>query len=141
MAQGDNSSPGVDFPCRLFIYGTLLLPAHFPIAGYLAEVSRHLGAARLRGYLYDLGAYPGAVPQPGAQEWIQGVLMEIDEPQVLERLDQYEGEEYRREWLSVETDAGDLLKAWVYCYNQPVEGLQRIESGDYASFFQQRQGL
>jgi gamma-glutamylcyclotransferase (GGCT)/AIG2-like uncharacterized protein YtfP len=48
------------------VYGTLR-PGRAPAAvAAVVATLRPLGAARVRGRLYDLGAYPGAVPDSGA---------------------------------------------------------------------------
>jgi gamma-glutamylcyclotransferase (GGCT)/AIG2-like uncharacterized protein YtfP len=58
---------------------------------------------------------------------------------VLAVLDEFEGFRpgepdsslYRRAETAVTFDDGSVAQAWVYFYNAPLGGAQRIESGDY----------
>jgi gamma-glutamylcyclotransferase (GGCT)/AIG2-like uncharacterized protein YtfP len=60
-------------------------------------------------------------------------------PAVLRQLDEIEGFRpaepdaslYNRMKAPVTLDDGPTLDAWVYFYNAPLGGAQRIESGDY----------
>ena len=63
----------------LFAYGTLqpgLAPTK--IARVAAKL-RPVGEGFVRGVLYDLGGYPGAVPDPNAKGRIIGTVMELPE--------------------------------------------------------------
>ena len=81
----------------LFSYGTLL-PNRAPAE--IAPVVRRLrrvGRGRVHGRLYDLGEYPGAVLSKSGPV-IAGEIFELpDDPDVLEKLDQYEGFDPARE--------------------------------------------
>jgi gamma-glutamylcyclotransferase (GGCT)/AIG2-like uncharacterized protein YtfP len=110
----------------LFAYGTLQ-PGRAPaqIAGLAAEL-RPVGKGFVRGVLYDLGGYPGAVPDPNAPGKIFGTVMELpDDPEILRRLDAYEEcdpqspktSEYVRELRKVELATGGILTCWFYRYN------------------------
>ena len=72
----------------LFAYGTLqpgLAPTK--IARVTAKL-RPVGEGFVRGVLYDLGGYPGAVADPSAIGKIVGTVMELPEDEgVLELLD------------------------------------------------------
>ena len=76
----------------LFAYGTLqpgLAPTK--IARVAAKL-RPVGEGFVRGVLYDLGGYPGAVADPSAMGKIAGTVMELPEEEgVLERLDRVRG--------------------------------------------------
>ncbi len=63
----------------LFAYGSLR-PGRAPaeIAGVAAKL-RAVGEGFVRGALYDLGGYPGAVPDAKAKGWIAGTVMELPE--------------------------------------------------------------
>lgn len=81
----------------LFSYGTLRRGHAPPALAAVVADFRWRGAARLRGRLYDLGAYPGAIltaEEPGSDDgaWIHGELAEVrDDPGLWELLDAYEG--------------------------------------------------
>ncbi len=129
----------------LFVYGTLRRAAGHPMHRALLREAEFVGLAGLPGRLYDLGSYPGAVPDAAARGRIAGELYRLPRPQaVLPPLDRYEGctapgdqtvpapsEEYRRVVCRVLREDGGSTAAWVYVYNQPCGGLVPIESGDY----------
>src|ERR1700677_5401633 len=103
----------------LFAYGTLqpgLAPTK--IARVAAKL-RPVGEGFVRGVLYDLGGYPGAVADPAAKRKISGTVMELPKDEdVLARLDRYEGfdprspqiSEYIRERQVVELKTGGTVE-------------------------------
>lgn len=108
---------------RLFVYGTLMKNC----CNHKLYLSgqRYLGQAVLPGYaLYNLGSYPGVVPD--RDEKVLGELYEID-PSILEELDIFEdnGDLYmRRKAKVLWHDA--VLDAEVYVWNGPVCARDRI---------------
>ena len=124
----------------LFAYGTLqpgLAPTK--IARVAAKL-RLVGEGFVRGVLYDLGGYPGAVADPGAKGRIMGTVMELPEDEgVLARLDAYEGfdpetpetSEYIRERQAVELKTGGMVECWFYRYNRRPRETDRVESGTW----------
>jgi gamma-glutamylcyclotransferase (GGCT)/AIG2-like uncharacterized protein YtfP len=122
----------------LFAYGTLqpgLAPTK--IARVAAKL-RPVGAGFVRGVLYDLGGYPGAVADPNAKGKIFGTVMELPEDEsVLEPLDRYEGfdpeapetSEYIREKQAVELKTGGKVECWFYRYNRKPRDGTRVENG------------
>src|SRR5579862_1521398 len=77
---------------HLFVYGTLS-PRHAPpeIAATVRRL-RPVGAASVRGRLYDLGEYPGAVLNKNSRSVIRGEVFELPGDQnTLTSLDDYEG--------------------------------------------------
>ena len=118
----------------LVTYGTLL--RRFERHGVLGveEDLEFVTRTRLNGELYNLGAYPGAIPGDGI---VCGELFRIHRPGAIRRIDRYEGynsdrEEAslfvrRRVSLNVPTDE----TAWVYWYNGDVSEYERIPSGDW----------
>jgi gamma-glutamylcyclotransferase (GGCT)/AIG2-like uncharacterized protein YtfP len=124
----------------LFAYGTLqpgLAPTK--IARVAAKL-RPAGEGFVRGVLYDLGGYPGAVADPRAKGKITGTVMDLPEEEgLLEQLDQYEGfdprspeaSEYIRERQTVELVDGGSLECWFYRYNREPRNLPRVESGEW----------
>ena len=100
----------------IFVYGTLM-------SGQSASEEYLSGCALLGRYLlrdhamYDLGAYPGVVPQEG--ETVVGEVYRVPE-YLLRKLDWYEGEGtlYHRRTVTVERE-GSRLAAQAYIYAQP----------------------
>lgn len=126
---------------HLFVYGTLS-PGHAPpeIADTVSRL-RPVGSASVRGRLYDLGEYPGAVLSKNSRSLIHGEVFELPgDAQTLSSLDNYEGFEpnkpasslfIRRAW-PVLMDDGTRLRCWIYVYNGAVKDAPPLRSGRYA---------
>jgi gamma-glutamylcyclotransferase (GGCT)/AIG2-like uncharacterized protein YtfP len=126
---------------HLFVYGTLS-PRHAPpeIAATVRRL-RPVGQASVRGRLYDLGEYPGAILSKTSRSVIRGEVFELPgDSQTLSSLDNYEGFEprkpssslfVRRMW-PVLMDDGTRLRCWVYVYNGDTRQAQPVRSGRYA---------
>lgn len=137
---------------HVFFYGTLM--SGFPLRREVAvdDHLRFVGRGRIRGRLFDLGRYPGAVAV--GRERVYGETYVIIGPraEVLEVLDQAEGcgavvpspgarvakgaqpGQYVRTVVPVTLDAGAELPAWVYFYNSTLTGAVHIPSGDYRAY-------
>jgi len=122
----------------LFVYGTLLDESN-EFAIYLKQNCSYFDKGKLKGRLYDLGEYPGAMADENYPGYIYGSIFELkNTAEALKYLDDYEGigedqkqpNLFTREMLKVETDSG-RIDCWVYLYNLPADGFRRIESGDY----------
>ncbi len=123
----------------MFVYGTLMKGLEGDWQNKVG--ARLVGRGRVKGKLYDLGEYPGAVYTPGeSDEYVKGELYEVNDPELATRiLDRYEEffptQPHRS--LFVRTVAPVLLEdgrrenAWVYVYNQPVDEANLIPGGDY----------
>ena len=124
----------------LFVYGTLS-PEIAP-AGLKEMIGkwRSVGRASAPGYLYDLGEYPGAIPDRESKLLIKGEVFRLyDAPSVLRILDAYEGADpdnpaeslfVRREEIVTLVDGRELI-CWVYVYNRPTFSAPIIANGDY----------
>ena len=123
----------------LFVYGSLMSGVATPIATYLKSNSIFLGEAKLEGKLYDLGKYPGLVPEVGCGQWVKGHVFELsDAKKMLPVLDKYEGTtiafEQPTEYIRVEASVqlnNQAVTCWLYRYNYPTDHLSLISSGDY----------
>ena len=116
----------------LFVYGTLRPGrAPIPIAAAAATL-RPLGAARVRGRLYQLGCFPGAVPDPDAPGWIHGELVARSEKSPpLTWFDAYEGEGYRRvRAVAIDRD-GHSVACWIYECALAPDASRLIASGEW----------
>ncbi|MCX4188799.1 gamma-glutamylcyclotransferase family protein [Methylophaga sp. OBS3] len=122
----------------LFIYGTL---RHYLIQDMqLHQDTEFIGEASMRGRLYLLDGYPGAVDSVDFADNVVGELYRIRRQQALfSTLDDYEEcsekfpqpHEYRRELRPVSLADGRQIVAWVYLYNWDIRGLPQIVSGDF----------
>jgi gamma-glutamylcyclotransferase (GGCT)/AIG2-like uncharacterized protein YtfP len=124
----------------LFSYGTLL-PGHAPaeIAGAVAQL-RPIGRGTVRGVLYDLGDYPGAVFDSASDKRVLGTVFRIpNDTTFLDKLDEYEGFDpsasrtslFIRKRHPVRLSTGRTLHCWVYEYNGKRRGLSVLANGVY----------
>jgi gamma-glutamylcyclotransferase (GGCT)/AIG2-like uncharacterized protein YtfP len=132
----------------VFVYGTLRRCIGGSMASFVQEHCVPVGNARFNGLLYDLGDYPGAVATRDPSANVVGELYSIlpgRRDVLLRELDRYEGwdpknaaSEFVRRKLPVTRDNGEVVEAWLYLFNRPIEHLQRIASGNYAEFLSSR---
>jgi len=123
---------------HLFVYGTLLDNGN-TYGAYLQQHCTLLRPGKLRGRLYDMGEYPGAILDASSERYVHGSIYLMDEPEkILKIIDDYEGfgdnqeqpNLFVRVQMAIETIGGSV-KCWIYLYNLPVNGLLLIESGKY----------
>ena len=128
---------------RLFVYGTLrkdVRNSKFQMLEQEAGEVTFSGTARIRGWLFQLGNYPGLVLSDDPGEWVRGEVYVLTRPgETLSRLDDYEGcgpndtqpYEYERVAAEIVLDSGSRERAWVYVYKGSIAGRREIASGDY----------
>ena len=126
----------------LFAYGTLQ-PDHTP--GEIAHAVGKLepvGKGSVRGVLYDLGEYPGAVLRPSSRKKIFGTVFRLSgDPNVLRELDEYEGFDpkapeaslFVRSLHPVTLTRGETLRCWVYEYNKEPGAGRVVATGRFGS--------
>jgi gamma-glutamylcyclotransferase (GGCT)/AIG2-like uncharacterized protein YtfP len=128
---------------NLFVYGTLLSEFANPYARRLRKQAVLLGPARMRGRLYNLGAYPGMKRSLEPADWVRGELYRLDQPlKLLGFLDAYEVcdprdgafREFERITAAAHLVRGRCMAAWVYLYGRPVDRAWRVAGGDYVAF-------
>jgi gamma-glutamylcyclotransferase (GGCT)/AIG2-like uncharacterized protein YtfP len=123
-------------PDYLFVYGTLREGIHNPVKDRIIDDVEWIGQAEIKGELYDIGSYTGAIPaNDHDSSSIKGEIIKLRSPgKVLKILDQYEGinpgrhtnSEYRRDRVLTSLPDGKEINAWVYWYNFPVKGKRRL---------------
>ncbi len=116
-----------DAPALLLVYGTLM--RGFALHHLLEGRASFVGDGALRGRLYDLGAYPGAVP--GDDGLIHGEVYRVLEPALWSVLDSAEGAQYHRREASVTIKGSGVRAAFVYWYAGPLGRAVPIPDGDY----------
>jgi len=123
---------------HLFVYGSLLSAARHPMGERLAREAHCLGDATLKGRLYRISWYPGAVEGGRGDERVHGEVYRLhNAARALQWLDAYEGlaagagpgGEYARRERPVLLASGAAIAAWVYLYCGDVGGLARVPSG------------
>ena len=117
----------------LFVYGTLRRGSRNRFARILAAQAQFIGQAQMRGRLYNLGEYPGAVPSEVFADWVRGDVFRLNQPEdTLSELDGYEGALFTRIPQQVYLPSGMQL-AWVYLYTGRLPLGRRITSGVWAA--------
>jgi gamma-glutamylcyclotransferase (GGCT)/AIG2-like uncharacterized protein YtfP len=127
----------------LFLYGTLIPNQATSETAELVRRLRRIGSADVRGRLYDLGEYPGAILDPSSNTKISGEVFEItDKQDVLPTLDSYEefepdnleGSLFIRTQAPVTLSDGRQLRCWIYVYNKNPGAAPLIVGGDYEKY-------
>ena len=123
----------------LFVYGTLLYGSGHPrIDQLIAAHATRLGPGIVQARLYDLGPYPGAIPNASPTDHITGHVLRLrGGPATLRILDRYEQYDprhptrgvYVRARTHVTLHNGLKTTAWIYWYNRPITGKRRINTG------------
>jgi len=124
----------------LFAYGTLQ-PGLAPeaMAAMVARLTA-VGEGFVRGVLFDLGEYPGAILDPQSERKVFGTVLRLPEDRsVLAELDAYEGFEaecpeaslFVRVLGSVEVADGGAVECWIFAYNRSVEGRPIVPGGRF----------
>lgn len=106
----------MDIDRRLATYGTLApgRPNHHQLAELEGRwlVGTVKGNLVSRGWAAALG-YPALIPADKGDEIEVDLFLSADLPDHWDRLDAFEGSEYRRARIEVQTTEG-LLEAWIY---------------------------
>jgi gamma-glutamylcyclotransferase (GGCT)/AIG2-like uncharacterized protein YtfP len=110
-----------------FVYGTLMrgFPLHRLIEGRAEYGGNGMVAARL----FDLGAYPAAVPDPRGA--VAGEVYRLRESGLWRVLDSVEGPQYHRDEVRVRMADGREVAAFIYWYVGPLDRGVPIPGGDY----------
>jgi gamma-glutamylcyclotransferase (GGCT)/AIG2-like uncharacterized protein YtfP len=136
----------MDDGCNLFVYGTLMSTAvgdqGAAQRARLLREARLLGAATIRGQLYDLGDFPGVILEDDANSIVYGELVRLnDADTALAWLDQYEeispggspSDLYRRVRTVASLAGGERILCWTYELRGPANGLKVLSEGSWQS--------
>ena len=133
---------------QLFVYGSLRSGFRNPLYQYLTKYFRLVGEAVVHGKFYDKGPFPVAIPTAG-DSFFTGELYAVNNPEefnwAIEQLDDYEGLNveagekplYKRELVTVFREGTPSL-AWIYWYNESVDGMKEIATGDVLKYLQEK---
>jgi gamma-glutamylcyclotransferase (GGCT)/AIG2-like uncharacterized protein YtfP len=125
----------------LFVYGTLLQPGN-EFAEYLNKHCKFINNGKIKGRLYDIGEYPGAVVDSNEERYIYGSIFMMDDPDtILKVIDDYEGigelyghpQEYIREQVDIQSYS-DIISCWMYLYNSPLIACNEVATGNYIQY-------
>lgn len=131
---------------KVFVYGTLR--QGFRYHSYLLRSgARYLGNGRIRGHLYDLGEYPGALSSSSPYDRIEGELFELPDStkqlKELDRLEEYNPDRpdeslFVRQRTIVQLENGRRVRAWAYFVMKKPQRARLIPSGNYAEAYRSR---
>ncbi|MDH5361409.1 MAG: gamma-glutamylcyclotransferase [Gammaproteobacteria bacterium] len=105
----------------VFAYGTFLFPKIMDAITGRAHDGQKARLYNFAAFKVKGDIYPGIWPLQDVQT--DGVLYHNVSEEELEAMDRYEGEEYSRELLEVETEDGEMHKAWVYIFRAAYKHL------------------
>ena len=125
---------------HLFVYGTLR--KRFRSHELLRRLrAQFLAKGHVRGRLYDLGDYPGAVESASDADRILGEVYRLPNAvQAFKVLDRFEGFDpakpafnlFERKETTVALDGGGEMQAWIYWLGSRHGSRRRLPSRDYA---------
>jgi gamma-glutamylcyclotransferase (GGCT)/AIG2-like uncharacterized protein YtfP len=125
----------------LFIYGTLMPSEADDEIAHIVRRLRRLGAAYVRGRLYNFGEYPGAVIDHSANTLVRGELVELPADKgILDALDKYEEFNpskpqkslFVRKKAKIKLASGRTVEGWIYVYNRNPGNAPLIRGGNYS---------
>jgi gamma-glutamylcyclotransferase (GGCT)/AIG2-like uncharacterized protein YtfP len=128
---------------KLFVYGTLRNAFGHQLHNMLSDQFEFIGEGSIRGILYDIGQYPGAVISMSAKTKIAGEIYQAKDKDTIDAalkiLDAFEGydgtdltgSEFIRIKKFVKLNNGKRVLSWIYIYNGPVNDKHLIRSGDF----------
>ena len=146
LQQAGTPTKAYPAPEFLFVYGTLRRGGSNDIAR-VVPAARFVAGARLRGRLFDLGAYPTLVVDADA-DWVSGEIYRVPARgwAALDALEHVvtharpDGEYFRVTCL-VERSDNPAVDCQVYVANPAVTRLdKRVECGDWMAYMQARSG-
>ncbi|HZI52173.1 MAG TPA: gamma-glutamylcyclotransferase family protein [Chitinophagaceae bacterium] len=132
----------------VFVYGSLRSGFQSTAYEYISRYFNFFGDAKVKGKLFDLGEYPGAVPTQ-EDTFIRGELYIVKNENefswAIAQLDDYEGvlvepnekPLYRREIADIYVNDA-IVPAWIYWYNGNVSDKPVISSGDILDYLKKK---
>lgn len=112
----------------LFVYGTLKCCFRNPFALRLSREAIFVCPGTVHGRLYRMDWYPAFIADAESGT-VQGEVWDFNaESGILADLDRYEGREFHRTVLSVDTAEG-TKDCWVYLWTGDTAGLPLIADG------------
>ena len=133
---------------KIFVYGSLRSGFRNPAYEYLTRYFKYSGEALVKGKFFDAGSHPVALPT-NDEHFILGELYNMNSEEefswAFTQLDDYEGLNveigeiplYKRSLVEVYQN-GETQIAWIYWYNQSINGMPEIETGDVMRYLQQK---
>jgi gamma-glutamylcyclotransferase (GGCT)/AIG2-like uncharacterized protein YtfP len=111
----------------VFVYGTLM--RGFPLHRLIEGRTEYRGTGTVAARLFDLGAYPAAVPD--AHGAVVGEVYRLQDTGLWRVLDSAEGPQYHRGEVEVRMADGRAVTACIYWCVGPLDRGVPIPGGDY----------
>lgn len=133
----------------LFVYGSLRSGFHHPAFEYISRHFLFVDKGKIKGIVYDIGAFPGAV-ETTLESFIVGEVYAIKNEDefdwAIAQLDDYEGVDaeddemplFKRALTEVHLNNDKKLQAWVYWFNGDISGKRVITSGDTLQYYEEK---
>jgi gamma-glutamylcyclotransferase (GGCT)/AIG2-like uncharacterized protein YtfP len=124
----------------LFVYGTLRRASGTAVQRTLADEADFVSSATFCGKMFLIDGYPGVIASENPEDIVHGDLYRLRRPErSLAWIDRYEQcggrfpspEEYQRQIRQITLPDATACEAWIYLYNHPVDGRERVMSGDF----------
>jgi len=134
---------------QLFVYGSLRSGFHHPAFEYISRHFLFVGNGKIKGLVYDMGAYPGAIQTSTESSVIGEVYVIKNENEfdwAIAQLDDYEGVDaeedetplFKRALTEVYLGHVEKTTAWIYWFNGDITGKPVIASGDTLQYYQEK---
>ncbi len=136
----------------LFAYGTILHEPEDPhVAIAIDRYGEKVDVGYVRGKLYDIGGFPGAIPlkkdEAHQASWVWGTILRLLSPKrVLPILDEYEEVDFnmphsgvhRRERVEVfpKSTPEEPIECYVYWINKIPSSAKLVKSGSWAKYLE-----
>jgi|TARA_R110002124_G_scaffold285907_4_gene465312 gamma-glutamylcyclotransferase (GGCT)/AIG2-like uncharacterized protein YtfP len=113
------------------------------MAELLSRSGEYFTSGKCNGLLFDMGPYPVLTLNTAEGQYVIGdVFLLHNEHEVLTILDEYEGVgenletgiTYERLKVSIESEEGVKLSAWIYLHLGSLDHMTPIEGGDYLQY-------
>jgi gamma-glutamylcyclotransferase (GGCT)/AIG2-like uncharacterized protein YtfP len=120
---------------QLFCYGTLMCPTVYKaVTGQSFTNARSAVLSSFEIYSLHHRVYPGIIPAAGCQ--VKGLMVDIT-PSLLLLLDAFEGDEYTREKVKIDSQYTPSGHAWSYILKSNRHHLLSHKGWDFARFLKE----
>jgi len=133
----------IKYTNRLFVYGLLRKASNHELSVYLCKHADYLGTGFIKGTLYLIDDYPGAVIDKSSPNKIIGDIFGFEDSTLWNCLDRFEEVDITDEYQRIKVDVNlnlSTLKCHIYEYNRLTNDLPIIASGDFMKYLSNAQG-
>jgi gamma-glutamylcyclotransferase (GGCT)/AIG2-like uncharacterized protein YtfP len=107
----------IEIQCQyLFVYGTLKSGSNHPMHDWLAENSIFITKGYFQGKKFMYRSYPSVIPSTNEADKVDGEIYEIKKEAMWRKLDFYEGTDYIRMIVDIQTENLGILQCYIYMH-------------------------